>query len=369
MTNFLIDGEIKIPPIEGDPNVLMINTVPIPQLQSLTTEPDNVDHTYLPSSGYDGFSDVTVKKVEGELEENVCGYTLTIPSAPVPMGTKNITENGTYDVKDYVSAVVDIALPNNDLSKIISRDNTLQTVDLSGHENQVIGKYAFYEMSGIKSIIGDITEVKNYGLYRCSNLERITGARITKIADNGIRECPKLESLTFGETVEIGEYGLHGCTNLVLSEIPATKLTARSLSECRSLVNIIFTKDITGQGKTGIFTGSTNIKSITFKKTCNIGCGSFDGFLYGLTGLQKINFIGAADLGKYNVVTNLNNLRTINIATVPSKISSVSFNNSYITDINVSWSQGDVAGAPWGATNANISYNTTFDENGDPITP
>lgn len=38
-----------------------------------------------------------------------------------------------------------------------------------------------------------------------------------------------------------------------------------------------------------------------------------------------------------------------------------------ITDIYVPWEEGAVANAPWGATNATIHYNTTYDENGDPI--
>lgn len=39
-----------------------------------------------------------------------------------------------------------------------------------------------------------------------------------------------------------------------------------------------------------------------------------------------------------------------------------------MTDIYVPWSEGEVANAPWGATNATIHYNTVYDANGDPIT-
>jgi hypothetical protein len=47
-------------------------------------------------------------------------------------------------------------------------------------------------------------------------------------------------------------------------------------------------------------------------------------------------------------------------------------NNSFqqcngLLDIYVPWAEGAVANAPWGATNATIHYNTTFDENGNPI--
>lgn len=37
------------------------------------------------------------------------------------------------------------------------------------------------------------------------------------------------------------------------------------------------------------------------------------------------------------------------------------------TDIYVPWAEGEVSGAPWGATSSQIHYNTTYDENGNPI--
>lgn len=38
-----------------------------------------------------------------------------------------------------------------------------------------------------------------------------------------------------------------------------------------------------------------------------------------------------------------------------------------LLDIYVPWSEGEVANAPWGATNATIHYNTVYDENHEPI--
>lgn len=38
-----------------------------------------------------------------------------------------------------------------------------------------------------------------------------------------------------------------------------------------------------------------------------------------------------------------------------------------LLNIYVPWSEGEVANAPWGATNATIHYNTTYDENHNPI--
>ena len=43
------------------------------------------------------------------------------------------------------------------------------------------------------------------------------------------------------------------------------------------------------------------------------------------------------------------------------------YNCTNIKDIYVPWAEGEVANAPWGATNATIHYNTTYDENHNPI--
>lgn len=67
-------------------------------------------------------------------------------------------------------------------------------------------------------------------------------------------------------------------------------------------------------------------------------------------------------------VYNIASLTQIIINSTPSLIEKNAFRKtSRLADIYVPWSEGEVAGAPWGATNATIHYNTTFDENGDPI--
>ena len=54
------------------------------------------------------------------------------------------------------------------------------------------------------------------------------------------------------------------------------------------------------------------------------------------------------------------NLQTITFKGKPTTIGSTAFQNcSNLITINVPWAEGDVAGAPWGATNATINYNYT----------
>ena len=61
-------------------------------------------------------------------------------------------------------------------------------------------------------------------------------------------------------------------------------------------------------------------------------------------------------------------LTRFNFYMTATSIASNAFNGcTNLLDIYVPWSEGEVANAPWGATNATIHYNTVYDENHEPI--
>ena len=64
-----------------------------------------------------------------------------------------------------------------------------------------------------------------------------------------------------------------------------------------------------------------------------------------------------------NAFIRLNGSRTYKFGTKATSIASNAFNLAGAIDIYVPWSQGAVANAPWGATNATIHYDTVYDEN------
>lgn len=67
-----------------------------------------------------------------------------------------------------------------------------------------------------------------------------------------------------------------------------------------------------------------------------------------------VNFIGDYAFNCCNALTE------ITFMGKPSTISGTAFNAcANLTTINVPWAEGEVANAPWGATNATINYNYT----------
>lgn len=111
---------------------------------------------------------------------------------------------------------------------------------------------------------------------------------------------------------KIGKYAFYGCTKLVLTSLPdsVTNIGVRVFYDCQKLA------------LTHIPSGVTTINTYAF---------------YGCIGLTSITFKGTPTTITSDAFQNCTNLKTI----------------------NVPWSSGAVANAPWGATNATINYNYT----------
>ena len=135
---------------------------------------------------------------------------------------------------------------------------------------------------------------------------------VTKIGVSAFYNCTNLALTSIPDSVTaIHNDAFYGCTNLVLTSLPDRVRTigADSFRGC------------TGLALTSIPDSVTNIARQAF---------------YGCTGLTEITFRGETTMYE-NTFKNCTNLTTI----------------------NVPWAEGEVANAPWGATNATINYNYT----------
>ena len=132
------------------------------------------------------------------------------------------------------------------------------------------------------------------------------------IDNNSFRGCSSLAWTTLPDVIKyIGDSAFQDCSSLALTELPS---------------------DLKYIG-TSAFSGCTALSFSTFPTGVEtVGEYAF----YQCNGLTTITFLGTPTSLDVNTFTGCQNLTTI----------------------NVPWSSGDVAGAPWGATNATINYNS-----------
>lgn len=168
------------------------------------------------------------------------------------------------------------------------------------------------------------------------NLTNVTIPGYTKIREHAFYYCSSLAltELPSGIT-SIGGYAFYMCTSLALTALPSgiTSIGDDAFYNCPNLA------------LTSLPSGLTAIKNSTF---CHCASLALTSLPIGLTKISKDAFCGCAGL------------TSIIFEGTPTTIDSTAFRNcTNITSIKVPWAEGAVANAPWGATNATITYNYT----------
>lgn len=133
----------------------------------------------------------------------------------------------------------------------------------------------------------------------------------------------------------IGSSAFDGCTNLVLTELPAgiTSIGSDAFYNCTKLA------------LTELPAGITSIGSSAFYRCTNLVLTELPA---GIMSIRRSAFDGCT------------NLTSLTFKGTPTGIDSTVFTNcTNLTEIKVPWAEGEVANAPWGATNATITYNYT----------
>lgn len=148
-----------------------------------------------------------------------------------------------------------------------------------------------------------------------------------------LRGVTTVTDVQFPSTVtRIDRYAFRGCTSLALKKLPPT-VTIISYSAFDECTNLAIKK---------LPDGLTAIGSYVFRYCRNLALTELPSGIrdiwgnafYGCTGLTSITFLGTPT----------------NLADEPFK------GCTNLKDIYVPWAEGDIAGAPWGATNATVHY-------------
>lgn len=188
-----------------------------------------------------------------------------------------------------------------------------------------IRNYAFASMSnlGLTSLPDSITTIGNNGFSYCSNLALTSlPDSITKIGDNAFIGCTKLALTSLPESLtSLGSSSFSGCTNMTIPEkLPTnlTNLSGEAFSRCNTQPRMIIPASVTTVG------------------------GRIFGYYANLT-LTEVIFLGTP-------------------TSIGTSYSGAFQGCNNLTSIKVPWSEGAVANAPWGATNATITYDYVHEE-------
>ena len=206
-----------------------------------------------------------------------------------------------------------------------------------GHTSVVDNAFYNDKTLSITSLPACIESIGVRAFAGCKNLALASlPSGLTSIGDEAFFQCTKLAltSLPSGLT-SIGDEAFFQCINLALTSLPSglTSIGNGAFSGCIELAFTSLPSGITSIGMRA-FSGCFKLAFTSLPSgITSIGMNAFQG----CTGLTSITFTGT-----------------------PTSIGSNAFSGcTNLTTINVPWAEGEVANAPWGATNATINYNYT----------
>ena len=157
---------------------------------------------------------------------------------------------------------------------------------------------------------------------------------VTTIGNSALGYCKSLTSVTLPDGVTtIGKFAFCWCNSLPSINLPnsLTSIDTSAFMYCTKLASVKLPE------------GLTTIGDSAFEKS----------------GLTSITVPSSVTTIKYNAFGSCD-LISVKFKGTPTSIHSTAFNGcTNLTTINVPWAEGEVANAPWGATNATINYNYT----------
>lgn len=230
----------------------------------------------------------------------------------IPSGNLDITENGSYDVKDKESVNVEIASGGGDLSEYFTETINLGNSSTAGYLNTIKKlpayrntgtrcDYMFYNYKGAEldlsnfdiSLVNDLS----YMFYGCSNLisldlSNFDTSSVTTM-NNTFRNCSKITELDLSnfDTRNLTNlyFAFYSCSKMIsldLSSFDASKVNnpTEFLNYCYDLVNLKFVKNL-GKGYTQQTSNYYNY-SVVLNQSNNL---SYDSLMNVINNLYDLN--------------------------------------------------------------------------------
>lgn len=223
----------------------------------------------------------------------------------------------------------------------------LQTYDEAGEQCDVVGieklgNYAFYKNTSLISvdISNTTTALGTYCFYGCKNLHTINlPETITEIGYDCFYQSGIQLTQLPRNIVTIGSSAFYGCQGLTLTNLPENLTEVPEQAFYYSGVALTSLPERLTEIGRSAFQYCTKMEgSITIPENVKV----IDQSAFSGTKLVTVTFKGTPESIAVNSFLRLSG-------------------GEYVKTFNVPWAEGEVANAPWGATNATINYNYTED--------
>jgi|GEM_PF-6112596 len=326
-------------------------------------------------------------------------------------GTVSVTPDAPYDALKKVDVTVNVASgggsPTDPYIEYTSLDSSGR-VFTAKFRGTLVPEYAFANLTELTSVDmpDNVIAISDNGFYRCQKLSLtslpsgITSlgdyafadcsklaltslpSGITSIGDYAFRDCPSLALTTLPSGItSIGDYAFRNCTKMALTSLPSgiTSIGDFAFLNCYQLSLTTLPSGITSIGQyafnncprlalTSLPSGITSLPTAAFQYCPKLALTTFPSGLISIgdyvfrncTSLASITLPPAlTSIGDY-AFSNCTGLETVKFTSTVSSIPGGVFSEcTKLSTIYVPWSQGQVANAPWGASNATIVYDYT----------
>ena len=281
-------------------------------------------------------------------------------SGIIPTGTSNITSNGTYDVKNYASASVNVAggeyyglykalaerqtiyasgststsysYTSTDISDYFNSLSTLKMYQLAGA--LFSGNFNFSNVSLIdtyacgfpytNTAVGNTSASFNFPIAsKISNgafvnnryINSIIASSCTVVDDCAFQGCTYLTNVSLPECTSVDYSAFYGCTKLTTINLPkCISINNYAFLNCTSLTNVSL-PECTRIG-INAFSNCSNLTNVSLPKCISIDGGAFSN-CYGLItiSLPKCTSIGNAAFSNCSNLTNVSLPECISVDT------------------------------------------------------